>query len=420
MFKDEAEFRKVVGRLNVDTGPSSEHREKLRRQVLSVFNQAEQEPATRTIVFRTLRSTIMKNTFARIAAAAVIIIGLGMAVYVIDKATTPAWAIDQSIEAMKNYSGMHFSGMISMSWEDFFGDLGVQELPEFPESLGKFEMWAQADEGLSRSSKVKMILPDHVVISGRKLQSYMQLADGTTYDIQGDHMKIQPWPTSKMLEIMKEVKDTWTELRGMDADTGKERIFIKCSSADMNKSWKFEFDSESKLLVSLKQWAGSDSHEGPPTLDIRKIVYFEQLPDEIFEIDLPDSSEIIAVNTPLYDPDYGMSAEGLTKQQACRRILTEFWQRVSKQDFDGIRKLFPYSANWSDEVLRLNLGYDQGPVELLEIGQIYESKIGPVAPCTVQLKDEKIVVDMIVMFREIDGKSSCIIHSNKGKARPVE
>ena len=364
--------------------------------------------------------TIMKNRITKLAAAAVIIIGLGMAVYLIEKATTPAWAIDQSIEAMKNYRGIHFSGIISMSWEDFLNDLGVQDLPEFPESQGELEMWAQADDKLSRSSKVKIVLPDNIIISGRKLQFYMQLANGTTYDVQGDHMKIQPWPTYKLLEIMKNVKDTWTELYGMDADTGKERIFIKCSSVDMNRSWEFEFDSESKLLVSLKQWDSSDSHEGQPTLDIRNIVYYEQLPDEIFEIDLPDSSKIIAVNTPLYDPNYGMSAEGLTQEQACHIILTEFWQAVSEQDFDKIRKLFPYSANWSNEVLRSNFAHDQGPVKLLEINQIYESKIGPVAPCTVQFKNEKIVIDMIVMFREIDGKSSCIVHSNKGKPRPEE
>jgi hypothetical protein len=55
MFKDEADFEKVVGRLNVDTEPNPAHRQKLRRRVLSVFNQAEQESATRIIVFRTLR-----------------------------------------------------------------------------------------------------------------------------------------------------------------------------------------------------------------------------------------------------------------------------------------------------------------------------------------------------------------------------
>jgi len=363
---------------------------------------------------------IMKNTFARIAAAAVIVIGLGMAVYLVDQATTPAWAIDQSIEAMKNYRGMYFSGVISMSWEDSFRGLGVQKLLELPKSQGEFEMWAQADEGLSRSSKVKMVLPNNIVISGRKLQSYIKLADGTTYDVQGDLMKIDPWPTYKLLRIIEEDTDSWTELYGIDAATGKERIFVEYGSSAENRFWKFEFDAESKLLVSLIQWEDRDNREGPPIFDIRKIVYFEQLPDDIFEVDLPDSSEIIAVNTPLHDPNYGMSAEGLTRQQACRRILTEFWQKVREQDFDGIRRLFPYSVGWSDEVLRINLGYDQRPIELLEIGQIHESKIGPIAPCTVRLENEKLIVDMVVMFREIDGKSSCVVHSPKGKPRPVE
>ena len=362
----------------------------------------------------------MKNTSAKITAAVMIIVCLGMAVYLIDKAATPAWAIDQSIEAMKNYRCIYFSGIISMPWGDSFGGLGVQKLAELPESQGQFEMWAQADEELSRSSRVKMVLPDDVMISSGEQQAFLRLGDGTTYDIQGDLMRIDPWPTSALLSSLKVDADSWTEFRGRDAATGKERIFVEYSSFYENRFYKFEFDSESKLLVGLKQWENSDSPEGPPIFDIRKIVFFEQLPDEIFEINLPEASEIIPVAVPLYDPNYGMSAEGLTRQQACRKILTEFCRKASEQDFDGIRRLFPCSAGWSDEVLRRNFGGDQRPVELLEIGRIYESKIGLVAPCTIQLKKEKIVVDMIVMFREIDGKSSCVVHSNKGKARRVE
>ena len=58
MFKDEADFEKVVGRLNIDTEPNTAHRQKLRRQMLSVFNQTEQKPTNRIIVFRTLRRII--------------------------------------------------------------------------------------------------------------------------------------------------------------------------------------------------------------------------------------------------------------------------------------------------------------------------------------------------------------------------
>ena len=81
MFKDEADFEKVVGRLNIDTEPNQAHRENLRRQMLSVFNQAEQEPATRIIVFRALRSLIMKSPITKIAAAAAIIIAVSIGIH---------------------------------------------------------------------------------------------------------------------------------------------------------------------------------------------------------------------------------------------------------------------------------------------------------------------------------------------------
>jgi len=91
MFKDEADFEKVVGRLNIDTEPNPAHRENLRRQMLSVFNQAEQESATRIIVFRTLRNLIMKSPITKIAAAAVIIIAVLIGLNIVGT-STPAFA----------------------------------------------------------------------------------------------------------------------------------------------------------------------------------------------------------------------------------------------------------------------------------------------------------------------------------------
>ncbi len=363
---------------------------------------------------------ILNSRITKLAVAAAIIIAAIFGIQLVDKLTTPAWAIEQSIEAMKNYRGLYFSGKISISMKDIMKERGIQDVPEIPDCQGDFEMWAQADETLSRSYAVKIIVPEKIVISARKLHAYIQLSNGTTYDYLGDCMKIDPWPTSKLLNFIKETKKVWKELYGKDAETGKEHILVKCNDPERNKSWQLEFDSESKLLISLRQWDASDNYEGTPTIDVKKIVYYEQLPDDIFDIDLPEPNKIIDLNSHLYDPNYGMSAEGLTQEQACKKILTEFWQAANNQDLNTIRKLFPYSASWSDEVLRSNLGYDQGPPKLLEMGQIYESMVGPVVPCTVQLKNEKMVVDIIVMFREINGKSSCIIYSNKGQPRPVK
>ena len=43
MFKDEKEFEKIVNRLNINTEPNSAHRENLRQEILSDFNDTKQQ-----------------------------------------------------------------------------------------------------------------------------------------------------------------------------------------------------------------------------------------------------------------------------------------------------------------------------------------------------------------------------------------
>jgi len=69
MLKNETDFEKIVSRLDIDTKPNPAHREKLRRQMLSAFNETTR--VKNTISFW---RTIMKSKTAKLAAAAVIII----------------------------------------------------------------------------------------------------------------------------------------------------------------------------------------------------------------------------------------------------------------------------------------------------------------------------------------------------------
>jgi prepilin-type processing-associated H-X9-DG protein len=73
MFKNEADFKKIIGRLNIDTEPNPAHRENLRRKMLPVFSQAKPQPTGRIMVFQIFRRTIMRNPVTKIAAAALII-----------------------------------------------------------------------------------------------------------------------------------------------------------------------------------------------------------------------------------------------------------------------------------------------------------------------------------------------------------
>jgi outer membrane lipoprotein-sorting protein len=102
MFKDESEFGEVVDRLNIDTTPNPMQKQKLRRQMLSVFNQAEHKPSSRIIAFRTLRSLIMKSSITKLATAAAVIIAVGTGIYFLGDGSSVAWS--QVVEQLNSYT----------------------------------------------------------------------------------------------------------------------------------------------------------------------------------------------------------------------------------------------------------------------------------------------------------------------------
>jgi hypothetical protein len=70
MFKNEDDFKKIVSRLNIDNKPNPVHRENLRRQMLSAFNEGQQP--------KSIWQSIIKSPITKLAAAAVIIIAIGI------------------------------------------------------------------------------------------------------------------------------------------------------------------------------------------------------------------------------------------------------------------------------------------------------------------------------------------------------
>ena len=73
MFKNEDDFNKIVGGLNIDDKPNPGHRESLRGQMLSAFDKSGEQPISQS---RPLWRTIMKSPIGKLAAAAVIIIAV--------------------------------------------------------------------------------------------------------------------------------------------------------------------------------------------------------------------------------------------------------------------------------------------------------------------------------------------------------
>jgi len=137
MFKDESEFKKIVNRLKIDTDPNPKHREQLRRQVLSVFNEAGRRPATRIIDFKTIRRKIMKSLVTKIAAAAVIIIAVLIGLnFFSDSVSITSTAYAEIVERLHNARTLTYTvetntsieGMPSMRMEIAFKEPGYMRM----------------------------------------------------------------------------------------------------------------------------------------------------------------------------------------------------------------------------------------------------------------------------------------------------
>jgi len=429
MTDNERQFEDFVRQIKFDDIPASSHRDRLEQSLLPILSK--QSP--RQIEFWGM---IMKAKITKLAAAAVIILIVALSITVLEKSTAPAWAIEQTIEAMKRFNAIYLSGTMVMarkSLEEGFNSEIVGEI--FEDGKIPFEIWARVNDQGTRSGNIKIEGANGMIGVADETETRIYIPkDNTIYIQQGSHIMISPWPSHDFLSEKQKESEDWNVLYGKDAETGRDRIFATCCSTKEDKSWWFEFDSETKLLVRFKQW-DNKHRQGKAQYDIKKIVYYEELSDEMFELEAPEDAEIFEGFSPfigefdkLNDPQYGISAEGLTKDEACKKILERFWQATINDDLVSIRKLLPVTADWEDEVLICNLGLNEEDdiVELLEIGHISHeaaSNLGAVVvvPSIIKCKDGKTrEVKMIIQFRQIDGLSSCVIYANSGSAREIE
>ena len=429
MIDDKKQFEKFVRGLEFDDSPDPEHRDKLEQDLLAALTK---QTARQTITWR----TIMKSNITKLATAAAAILIAVVAITLFDKSATQVWAIEQTIEAMKRFNAIHLSGTMVMSRKSLEEGFNVEIVDSiFQDGQIPFEIWAQVNEQGTRSGSIKIEGANGMIgVADEKETTIYVPKSNTIFVQQGSHIMISPWPSYDFLTEKQKTSEDWKVLYGTDADTGRERIFATCRSAERRKSWWFEFDMETKLLVRFRQWA-NEYRQGDPQFDINKIVYYEELPDDMFELEAPENAKILEGFTPLIggfaklnDPEYGISADGLTKEEACHEILKQFWQALINDDLARVRQLLPVTADWEDEILIRNLGLNEEDdiVELLEVRQISgetTSNIGPVVvvPSIIKCKDGKRrEVKMVIQFRQIDGEASCVIYANSGKAREIK
>jgi hypothetical protein len=415
-MKDSRETERLVSAyldtLSVPDGAKVD--EKVLTDALASMQKTIRQQAAHTS--RLTWRTIMTSRASKLAAA-VVVIAVVLSFTVFDIFTKPAWALEQAIEALNGLRAVHMTGA-------------------FPGSTA--EIWMRCNPAQTQSTDV-MIQWSYGATTWVK--------DGSTYHYEAGQNKVyvepavtagtSPWLGPELLELLGKA-DGAQVLRGKDPATGRDCITLVSSIWDVQgpKTFVIEFDAQTKLPVSFKQWPNLD-RSGPPAFEAFKITYHKELPDRLFEARIPGNAnhaekpltipdENVGV---LSDPDDGISTESLSQQEACEQVLRATYQAVIDGDLPQLKRLCPLCRNRGDDFLRsfvLRAGKNDQVVEIVKIGQIFktgQTKLGPIVavPAIVRCKDgTKVEEKMIVQFRAIAGKSSCVVHGPYGLPREIE
>ncbi|OHB64258.1 MAG: hypothetical protein A2168_06990 [Planctomycetes bacterium RBG_13_50_24] len=232
---------------------------------------------------------IMKSPLVKLAAAAVLVIACLTGVFMFSQTSGVAWAIEQSIEALSKYNAVLVEG--SESFLDEEGKLQMRDT----------KMWAVANEDQTRVKKERHEVDGvpTIVTNGQETWRYDPQTNTVIKNLP--YGTPEGWIGGRFLEQLRAFQESglmnhWEVTYGKDPVSSKQRAFLTVAWLDKRyngpRSMWFEFDVESKLVVGMKQWENAN-WEGPPRIVSEKITYYESLPDELFEFEIPDGATVI-------------------------------------------------------------------------------------------------------------------------------
>ena len=164
-----------------------------------------------------------------------------------------------------------------------------------------------------------------------------------------------------MLKATKLMSSTWQEPYAVDDQTGRNWVFVTGSYKSLSASFWIVFDLESKLMVRAKYWL-NPHRKGRAAVDIEKISYNEEIPDEIFDPEKFAKAKVI--NKDEREKRYALfkQANELAAKKQYREAIEIFSQLYEKYPhFIGT----PLALQYIGECHRI-LGQHEKAIEFFE------------------------------------------------------
>lgn len=381
-------FQENIEKLVGKTGPELAMGEQTKENILNNLIEEADKLSSATTV----------KKYARWVAAAGAIAAAIMAMFVLNRSITPAYAIDQTLKALQKISTVH---TIGTNWDG-----------------KRFEVWNKFNMETGKAEWVCIDETPH----GSKIASTPK--GSCIWDANGNVIKL----TNRIISsndsryeyLFQEMSDRMTNPRDgekfsiyREKDKISGKVIIVIWAVTKIKDYKVYIDPVTRLPIRINFDRADNMQQ--ICKSIEQFNYNVELPEGMFDFEIPEDS--VRDYSVLKDPDKGIPAEALTHEEASVQIAEKYWTGAIEGKWDVCRQMAPMDRSWKT-------GFRKNPpIAIIEIKQPYSARgcSGLITPCVIKYKDGKVKeIGLVVNYHEINGKVSAIIVASWGKAKVLE
>ena len=264
-------IEEILKRLGSEDVPADVH--KIAEETARDFSETQ----TRQPRHYVLWENIMRSRITKLAAAAVIVIAVMVSITFFDKSVAPAYAIEQTIEAMRS---IHSIRAFCTDWDNSKGEVWVQINPETGQ-----EEYYYADQG-------------NLLIVGTPQATYYYYKDKNLVRIRNEYAPASEVRISRFFEdSVGWIQQHHGELSfhfQFDEELQKEVIVVHGSiptQGEMEeKEFVFRVDTQTKLPIDMNALKCGPG-EGVKSVD--RIEYNVTIPEGILEFDIPKGAKVV-------------------------------------------------------------------------------------------------------------------------------
>jgi hypothetical protein len=389
-MKPADKIKKLINESDVTT--SSEADKRILANTLEHLKKLKQKnlAATQPDIWR----TIMKSPIIKLTAAAVIIIAIVISVTILDKSVTPAYAIEQTIEANRGLWFIHLKcepskyGSVDEIWAQFDDNRQLTHLRmNFPDTAdgpkdvvwheGKAQVWLKAKKRITVLREKDMLAKSKMYYESFDPKRIVE----ELYQAQGNE------------NVQIEIQEPSAE--------GAPITITMTKKGSPNVRAVFEVDPETKLLQQEERYKLEDG-EYKFLGRTRYLDYNNPADSEIFVLKPP--ADLIGRDQTT--GEVGLAQGALSDEESAVKLVRQFVEAAIAQDYTKASKLIAnVPAGWvaeqpyqGEQVVRLiSLGK---PEHNAETGSVSVS-------CQVEVeKDGQTSVQSIVFrVQKVQGRS---------------